>query len=457
MVNKNLIDKIISILMIFDLFFGVYFLAVLAIYTSLFDATIDFSNPLIYIVAIVIILIPISVIIYYIYSLKEQKNDEFIFNRDSYLKIKELNKKKKNEEENIRFSKLMEIDKQKFDITYDKVTDLKEFSEEFRNFCASELGLFYSDNDIRAFIANLLTSKLMILQGMSGTGKTSIALAFEKYVGNLIEPIAIQPMWKERSDLVGYFNEFTKKFNETLLLEELYESNFNDKIYVIILDEVNIARIEYYFAEFLSLLEYPDLERRRLEITNDVWINDPKKLIEGKLQIGKNVYFLGTANNDESTFAISDKVYDRAMILNLDKKATPFKGTPTKSKIISNTELNDLALKAIDGFKDRKESIDLDKWILFIGEQLNEKFAINFGNRMVNQIKAYVPVYIECGGKAIEAFDDFVSKKILRKLESKDFLRLGKAVASFIDALDEHFGKDNLSLCKEYLSKFIVN
>ena len=69
----------------------------------------------------------------------------------------------------------------------------------------------------------------MILQGMSGTGKTSIALAFEQFIGNPTTVIAVQPVWKERSDLIGYFNEFTKKFNETPLLKELYRSNFDIK------------------------------------------------------------------------------------------------------------------------------------------------------------------------------------------------------------------------------------
>ena len=223
-----------------------------------------------------------------------------------------------------RFSELLILDEHADEIknvTFDNVTSLATFCDDFRNFCAYNKKLYYSIDDIRSFIANLATSKIMILQGMSGTGKTSIALAFEDFIGNQTTVIAVQPMWKERSDMVGYFNEFTKKFNETPLLKELYRSNFDDQIYIIVLDEMNIARIEYYFAEFLSLLEYPNIDQRTLEITNDSWAKDPKLLKEGRLQIKPNVYFLGTANNDESTFSISDKVYDRAMIMNLNKKA----------------------------------------------------------------------------------------------------------------------------------------
>ena len=207
------------------------------------------------------------------------------------------NEAKANNKNFERFAELLILDKNEEkikNVTFDNVSSLTTFCEQFRNYCAYQKGLFYTIEDIRAFISNLATSKIMVLQGMSGTGKTSIA-------------IAVQPMWKERSDLVGYFNEFTKKFNETPLLKELYRANFTDQMFIIVLDEVNIARIEYYFAEFLSLLEYPNINQRTLEITNDTWQKDPKLLKEGRLWIKPNVYFLGTANNDESTFSISDK------------------------------------------------------------------------------------------------------------------------------------------------------
>ena len=106
--------------------------------------------------------------------------------------------------------------------------------------------------------------------------------------------------------------------------------------------------------------------------------------------------------------------------------------------------------------EDKKESLELDKWISFVSELLNEKFFINFGNRMVKQIKVFIPVYMACGGSAIDAFDDFFSKKILRKLESKDYLKLGRSVNSFIERMDEYFGKENMKKSKEYLSRYIM-
>ena len=355
-----------------------------------------------------------------------------------------------------RFSELLILDEHAEEIknvTFDNVTSLATFCDDFRNFCAYNKKLYYSIDDIRSFIANLATSKIMILQGMSGTGKTSIALAFEDFIGNQTTVIAVQPMWKERSDMVGYFNEFTKKFNETPLLKELYRSNFTDQIFIIVLDEVNIARIEYYFAEFLSLLEYPNVDQRTIEITNDCWPKDPKLLVEGRLKIRPNVYFLGTANNDESTFSISDKVYDRAMVMNLDNKAKRFESDDQGPVKISHENFENLAKVALKSFNNYESIAEKSNKI---NRLIISNFGITFGNRMMNQLKNYVPIYVACGGSEEEAFDDFVAKKILRKLESKDALKVSSAIPSFIDGLNAAFGKGKMKKCRKYVERFEV-
>ena len=92
---------------------------------------------------------------------------------------------------------------------------------------------------------------------------------------------------------------------------------------------MNIARVEYYFAEMLSVLEMPNQTEWNLELVASSWDNDPKHLTEGKLQIPPNVWYIGTANNDDSTFAVSDKVYDRALVINLDSKGVEFEAPET--------------------------------------------------------------------------------------------------------------------------------
>ena len=149
-------------------------------------------------------------------------------------------------------------------------------------------------------MAGLASTKLIVLQGISGTGKTSLPYTLGKYFLNDATIASVQPSWRERSELFGYFNEFTKKFNETEVLKRIYESSYNDDINIIILDEMNIARIEYYFAEMLSILEMPDPNEWKIEIVPSSWPDDPKHLVDGKLTIPPNVWYIGTANNDVS-------------------------------------------------------------------------------------------------------------------------------------------------------------
>ena len=337
---------------------------------------------------------------------------------------------------------------------YDNNIQLKEFCDLFREFASGTLGLYYDISDIRRFVAGLAVTHITILQGMSGTGKTSLAYAFGEFLHNSTVVVPIQPMWKERTDLIGYYNEFTKKFNETTLLQKLYEANYNDEIYITVLDEMNIARVEYYFAEFLSLLELPNPEKRWIDVVSDEWSNDPKLLRNGQLKLPKNMWFIGTANNDDSTFAISDKVYDRAMVINLDKKAKPFDVPPQNYIKVSASHLNDLYVRAQKEYaiseRNQRRIRMLDKYLI-------ETFKITFGNRIMKQIRAYVPVMVACGGTELEALDDILSKKVLRKLEAKNPVYVKNASNGLIAFIDDLFGFDMMPLCKEYIINFEQN
>ena len=143
------------------------------------------------------------------------------------------------EENAPRFCMLSRIDESKriYDARrYEEEVSLKRFCDNFRNYAAAELRLYYDIKDIRRFIAGMAVSPIIILQGMSGTGKTSLAHAMGSFVRNTSTVIPVQPMWKERTDLLGYYNEFTKRFNETLLLEKMYEANYCKDIYITVLD-----------------------------------------------------------------------------------------------------------------------------------------------------------------------------------------------------------------------------
>ena len=352
-----------------------------------------------------------------------------------------------------RFCMLSAIDREKDKLgkrKYEQGVSLEYFCESFRNFAAYELKLYYDIEDIRRFVSGLAVSKMLILQGMSGTGKTSLAHALGTFVDNSSVVIPVQPVWKERSDLIGYYNEFTKRFNETLLLEKMYEANYSKDMYVAILDEMNIARVEYYFAEFLSLLELPDPEERYLDVVSDKWENDPIQLKDGRIKLPVNMWFIGTANNDDSTFAISDKVYDRAMIMNLDTKAEPFVAPKTSCTHISAKQFERLTTQAMKEYEVTARNLrrieELDKYLI-------EHFQITFGNRIMKQIKSYIPVYVACGGDELEALDDILAKKVLRKLEMQNPIYLRNAAGGLISYLDELFGDDRMKLCKAFMAR----
>ena len=369
-----------------------------------------------------------------------------------------LKKEDKNEQtDESRFFMLTQIDEKYKDYKaphYTNKIGLEELCNQFRNFMSYKLKLYYNISDIRRFIASLSVSKTMILQGMSGTGKTSLAYAFGEFLQNPTTVVPIQPMWKERTDLIGYYNEFTKKFNEGVLLQKIYEANYTDEIYITVLDEMNIARIEYYFAEFLSLLELPNLESRNLDVITDVWDNDPKLLNNGQLRLAKNMWFIGTANNDDSTFAISDKVYDRAMIINLDTKAEPFEAPKTAPVKISCEHLERIMETAKKDFTISRRNLNrikkLDSYMI-------ANFHLTFGNRIMKQIKTYVPVFVACGGDELEAIDDILSRKVMRKLEAQNPVYVRNASEGLCNYLDEVFGVDKMPLCKEYILRIARN
>ena len=195
-----------------------------------------------------------------------------------------------------RFFKLSNVDTKYENSAPEEITNtftLEEFCNQFRNYSASRLHLYYDINLIRLFIASFASNKLIILEGISGTGKTSLAYAFGSFVDNETTVASVQPSWRDSTEIFGYFNEFTKKFNETEILEKMYEAQYNDEVYITLLDEMNISRVEYYFAEMLSILELPNKKDWVVELVPNVWPDDPKKLENGKLKIPENMWYIG--------------------------------------------------------------------------------------------------------------------------------------------------------------------
>ena len=363
------------------------------------------------------------------------------------------------------------------------IQTLKELVGHVKNFAGSkpvEEQLYYTDNDIRAFLAGMSVSRLLILQGMSGTGKSSLPRIFSEAISGFNRLIPVESSWRDRNELLGYYNDFNKKFNAKSFTIELYRSS-KDRCQeiptFIVLDEMNLARIEYYFSDFLAILQEPDHDKWLIELVSSdmrtlpmelpesvkakmkkedpsifaIWekiersrqgdlkaetsdedkekltvyldklgqLTGAKSLIDGrKIRVTDNIWFVGTANRDESTFEISDKVYDRAQVVSLNRKGVPEKQyTPTSVKYISVSDLEKLFEDAIRNNKHKKEVEDrLNK----LDSVLMEHFDMSFGNRIVTQTINFVAVFVAAGGKLEDALDYQISTKILRKVITSD-------------------------------------
>ena len=337
---------------------------------------------------------------------------------------------------------------------YDETFTLEDFCARFREYAASQLGLYYDLDMMRFFVAALGTARIIILQGISGTGKTSLPYAFGQFVSNPTTVVSVQPAWRERTELYGYFNEFSKKYSETDFLRTIYEANYYKDPHMVILDEMNIARVEYYFAEMLSILEMPRREERVMDIVAATWENDPCLIHDGKVQIDDNVWFVGTINNDDSTFAVADKVYDRAIPIDLDSRAEPF-----ECEMVEATHVSAERLTAL--FDEAKQMYPISQEALNKLEDLNayliKNFRLAFGNRIMRQIQDYVPCFVACGGTEQQAIDFIVAKKVLRKFESLNLVFMKDELTKFNTYLDKQFGKDKMKICKEYVDMLKKN
>ena len=351
----------------------------------------------------------------------------------------------------IRFPKLYDVDQQFIGYkvaNYNNTFELPELVELFRNFAASQLRLYYSTDMIRLFISALSSTKLVILQGISGTGKTSLAYAWGKFLKHDSCIASVQPSWRDRTELFGYFNEFTKRFNETEVLKEMYVAGYTDDIYTVILDEMNISRVEYYFAEMLSILEMPNKDEWIVEIVPSVWKNDPKNFKEGKLQIPPNMWYIGTINNDDSTFMVTDKVYDRAMPIDINDKGQPFDPIDTPAQDINYSYLDSKFQEAIKANPIHEENL---KKLDLMEDYVIKHFRIAFGNRIVAHMRKFVPTFVACGGDEIRAIDYFVARKILRKFEQLNVAYIRDEIDDFVKFMNDTFGENKMSECIEYV------
>ena len=192
---------------------------------------------------------------------------------------------------------------------------------------ANESGLYYTVKDLINFHTAVKSSPLVILSGLSGTGKSQLVWCYAKALGlekESLKMIPVRPNWSDDSDLIGFVDSMHSVYRpddagfvNTLI--EASKAENQDKLYLICFDEMNLARVEHYFSQFLSILEMPE-QNRFLKLYAKEYETRLYNVDKypSSVKIGNNLRFIGTVNMDESTFHFSDKVLDRANVIQLD-------------------------------------------------------------------------------------------------------------------------------------------
>ena len=353
----------------------------------------------------------------------------------------------------------------KLDIAYDGYSiesipsddiNLEQLVTRFRNYLAKEEQLYYDIDTLRIFISGLNATRLSILEGLSGTGKSSLPRYFAKFANANVTFLPVQVTWRDKTSILGYFNDFSKIYNETDFLLKLYEASYNpDAIHIFVLDEMNISRVEYYFADFLSVLEYPSDQWKIRILQLPYGFVPPAKLEDGYVTIPENSFFVGTANKDDSTFSIADKVYDRATVIAFDNRNEPFEVKGESDPIrLSYSKLRELFDNALKDESNKMTVNDYDK-LYKITDYIYDQFEVAFGNRVMNQIEALVPIFVASGGKKENALDFILARKVLIKLEGRFEEFVKPALKNILDLIDKTYGAKEFPLSRKQLNSLI--
>jgi len=329
-----------------------------------------------------------------------------------------------------------------------EIEDLEEFIKELQGEMARYKGamddgprLNYRLDDLRIFLSGLAMSHLHILEGVSGTGKTTLPLAFARAVGSAPKTIEVQAGWRDKQDLLGYYNSFERIYRETPCLQWLYRAglkNFSNQIIFIVLDEMNLSHPEQYFADFLSALE--NREDKLISISDRGLPSVPKHMLQKtgvQLRLPPNVWFIGTANQDETTFGFAPKTYDRAHVMELqpNAKEVPESNRPRREGALSLASLMSKFNEAEASYKRETEKATV--YARNLAPFFRTKLQVSWGERLSRDISKFVPVNIAAGGSLGEALDHILSTKVMKKVQGRHSVR-----TDVLSELSERIQKD---------------
>ena len=299
-------------------------------------------------------------------------------------------------------------------------------------------GLEYHPRVLRAFHTAMKvndTTQMAILAGISGTGKSQLPRQYAAGMGIGFLQVPVQPRWDSPQDLMGFYNYIEKRYRPTDLARALYQldvlnnttSGFDNRMMMVLLDEMNLARVEYYFSDFLSRLESrPHRDQvgdktLRKDAEIELEIPMPKGRDAPRIFPGYNLLFAGTMNEDESTQSLSDKVVDRANVLRF---AAPKKihsavaqTSVSESQALSTAQWGRWAREASEVQDEPLVKDGIDRMV-----RIMQDFHRPFGHRLGRAITAYVANYpvLEAGRDLRQPLADQIEMRLLPKLRGLD-------------------------------------
>lgn len=270
-------------------------------------------------------------------------------------------------------------------------------------------GMRVDERTLRRYHVSLKARGFAILSGISGTGKTWLASAYARAVGAECLVVAVAPNWTTNEDLLGYWSPLDHTYHDTEFSRFLREAsneyaralveNRRPRPYHVVLDEMNLARVEYYFAKFLSAME----ERAREGVARIVLARDDTVLL------APNLVFTGTVNVDETTHGFADKVYDRAQLVELS--------APREALWL---HIGDAPYREI---------------LMQIWDSVH--LVAPFAFRVVDEICTYVEQSQAAGSTWQDALDEQIVQKVLPKLAKTD-VRVGEALQACVSIAGTH-------------------
>lgn len=400
-------------------------------------------------------------------AIQNSSNDEAMQEIESHEEIKEEKEPIETSYELLTpgYEELIEID-----------TSVKndELIIKSMDYHSQKRGLYYSIKDFINIHTAIKCSNLVILSGMSGTGKSAIVDIYARSLGingstnpdeNRLLIIPVRPSWNDDADLLGYVDlvHMVYRAADSGFVDFLVRSQKDEnkgKLFLVCFDEMNLARVEHYFSQFLSILERP-VAQRELQLYDKQYSGRLYNSADypNRIKIGDNIRFIGTVNIDESTYHFSDKVLDRANVIQLDVLDYSKNWIKKNYETLGNVnwtldEYDAITIKNADKDMEEIQSLLWDLHILL--QSASSKYGV--GPRIVKCIKMYLLNLMQTEQFPIsDAIDLQIAQRVLTKVRGPE-TQLGNILdmdgdETFFTIFDKYSNLSTFSICRKIINQ----